>query len=41
MDLITHMLSAQDSSSVKYTGMLVSWGLGPAKQTELFLTAME
>ena len=34
MDLMTHPLLAQGSSSVKYTGMLVRGGLRSAKHTE-------
>ena len=41
MNLVTHLLLAQDSSSVKYTGMLLRGGLSSAKQTEPLLTVME
>lgn len=41
MDLMTHPLSTQESSSVKYTGMLVRGGLRSAKHTEPLLTVME
>ena len=40
-DLMTHLLLAQGSSSVKYTGMLVRGELSSAKQTEPLMTVIE